>query len=184
MNSLPTVDVVPTTEEIEFAVLVQEHAGNVTAAAKQMWPTLKHPHQKGYIWAKRPGYAVAIEVIKERTKHEVRAILEAHGAGEKQRLAAVAAVIKGQGQPTCGERLKYIEYADKREDRVEEKSGATVNVFTAVATGTGVPSSFGDDAGFCAVRTAVSTRPDQDGWPSAVSPLADAVAPGTGTDAP
>jgi len=185
MSSLPSTTVVPTTEEIEFALLVTtECNGNVAEAARKTWPTLKTAHQKGYNLTKKPGYQSALEVIKERTKHEVRAILEANNAGEKRRLEIVAAVINGSGGPTCGERLKYIEHADKREGRAEEKSGVSINVFTAVATGNGPSDPYSPDTGFCGVRTAVSIRPDQDGWPSAVSSMADAGPSGTGTDTP
>ena len=176
MSSLPAEHVVPTPEEIEFALLVQEHGGSVMAASKQMWPNLKHPQQRGYALKKKPAYDVAVRAIKERTKHEVRAILEAHGAGQEERLAAVAAVIKGQGQPSCGERLKYIEYADDREGRVEEKhdGGGPNNFLEAIVLGAVRVCTDGSGAGLRGVCGDVSSHPDQEPWPTAVQAVADA----------
>jgi hypothetical protein len=170
---------------VEFAVAYQDNDYNGSATGRELWPSLGYAAQKGSQWARREGVKVALRAVEERDKHKIRVLMEANGAGEERRMEVVAGIINGFGKSTPSDKLKSIEYADKREGRVtEEKHGVAVNVFTAVATGNGHLDPNRPDTGFCGVRTAVSVCPEQDVWPSAVSSMADAVAPGTGEDTP
>ena len=183
MTNLPSTYVRPSPEEIEFAVAYMNNNRNAAVTGRELWPNIAVTETKGALWTHRPGVLVALKAVEERSHHQIRMLMESFGAGEERRMEVVASLINGQGKATPSDRLKSIEYADKREGRVtEEKAGVAVNVFTAVATGNGPFDSYCQDTGFCGVRTAVSVRPDQDGWPSAVSSMADAVTPGTGTD--
>lgn len=185
MTNLPSTHVMPTRDEIEFAVAYRDNDYNASATGRELWPALSYASQKGSQWSRREGVRVALRAVEERNQHHIRVLMEANGAGEERRMEVVAGIINGFGEATNSDRLKSIEYADKREGRVtEENRGVAVNVFTAVATRNGPSDPYSPDAGFCGIRTEVSLRPDQDGWPSAVSSVADAVAPGTGADTP
>jgi hypothetical protein len=176
----PSANPTPTREEVEFAVAYIDGEKKARAVGEGLWPELKSPQQKVYHWLKKAGVQTALKAVEERSRHQIRVWFEENKFGQEDRIKRIATIGKHSQDP-----LKYIEYADKREGRVtEEKHGVAVNVFTAVATGNGHPDPNRSDAGFCGIRTAVSVCPEQDVWPSAVSSMADAVAPGTGEDTP
>ena len=179
-TNLPTVHVRPTREEVEFAVAYTENGYNASKTGYELWPTLGHPAQKGSLWSRREGVKVALRAVEERTKHQGRVLMEGYGAGEERRMEVVAGIINGFDKATNRDRLQSIEYADKREGRIQERDNVRINVFTGVATGVGVSGPGRIDPGFSRVLVEVPTGPDETPWTPAFSPLADAGASGAG----
>ena len=177
MTDLPACT---TPDEIEFAKLWLDCERNRRMAGDRMWPKLTSDsaYKKAGKWLEKPGVQFALQAFGESTKHDVRLWLERVGFGEKDRVERAAIIGKHSQDP-----LKYIEYCDKRSGvAIEQPAGTTINVFTAVATGDGVPSPCDADAELRGVRFSVSSGPDQDGWAAPVPVVAHAVAPGAGAD--
>jgi hypothetical protein len=160
--------VVPTPEDIEFAVAVYEANGDVPAAGRKLFGTThKWPAQKAYRVWKRPEVQLAYEAVQDRNEQQVRTWCETFGAGYRDRIEKVCLMVDGHGEPTCSDRLNLIKYLDEREGRVAPKqsggASVTVNILEALVLGRGQGAPADNrGAGFPGFRSLIPVDPDQD----------------------
>lgn len=184
-DALETVD--PQPEHIEFALKVYQAGGperRLSHIGRAMWPELKQPGQKAIRWWKKPEVQLAYRAVRERDENAIRVWFEKHNAGEERRVQVVAGIINGEKGASPTDRLKAVEYADKREGRVGRDDGlAATNVFTAFVFGAGVSPGLHPDQELCGVRSEVHVHPEQGTRDHAVPALADAAGSGAAQEA-
>jgi len=193
----PSTHVRPSPEEIEFAVAYLNNNRNAAMTGRELWPNLAAGAQKGSLWTHRAGVELALRAVEERSHHQIRTLMEAFGAGEERRMEVVAGIINGFGEATNSDRMKSIEYADKREGRVTEEKhddGFGGNILEGFVLGAFRFSSDGGDTGLSGYSREVPVYPDEgsgsttfqavaDADGASPSPAGTACSPGTDTGA-